>query len=49
MAFKELEWREGLTDAVKIHNEAETDADCSASGAWRGASERELGLHLVPN
>jgi hypothetical protein len=38
MAFKELEWREGLTDAVKIHNEAETDAGCSASGAWRGAS-----------
>jgi hypothetical protein len=26
MAFKELEWREGLTDAVKVHNERETDA-----------------------
>jgi hypothetical protein len=38
MAFKELEWSERLTDAVKIHNEAETDAGCSASGAWRGAS-----------
>jgi hypothetical protein len=25
MTFKELEWREGLTNAVKVHNEGETD------------------------